>query len=60
MRQTFNIGNAEARLKKDIKNLEAQIELMKCCGNCKHQSKNPCNYSCNFDNKVYWELKESD
>jgi hypothetical protein len=48
---------------KKVAELEAQIEKMKCCGNCKFQEIEDytgcpiCNISnCNFNSK--WELKE--
>jgi hypothetical protein len=49
-----------------IKKLEAQIEQMKCCGNCKHFDKlyNRCELtrftlkSCLCNNLDKWEIKE--
>ena len=52
--------------KRKIIKLEAQIEKMKCCGNCKHFDFNEPNY-CHKDvyrEKQYvcskWEIKEND
>ena len=58
--EVFNIGyvlGAEPREKR-IAELEAQIEKMKCCYNCKH-SRTEYEH-CRTDKHEKWELKEND
>ena len=55
------LAGAEPREKR-IAELEAQIEKMKCCGNCKHQ----CSFlfqdeiDCENNGLPKWEIKEND
>lgn len=57
------IQNRKAR----IKDLEKQIEKMKCCGNCKYQVWDECGESCDYKGVSgvsgdcdKWEIKEND
>lgn len=64
--QNEELGQTVNRKIKDIQRLLAQIEKMKCCGNCSHRhywgNELGCNldldkqFECDNNNKKYWEF----